>query len=142
MRFTKHVLLSVLFFSVNSMLSAQNHTDDIVGYYLTEDPFTGVISQIYIYNAGNNVYEAMLVWVDNEEGQKYIGLVFLKGMIFNAKDNEWQNAVIVYPGKSGKFKAYMRFEKDGRLRVRSYWGFSLLGLTLHWPKEKESRNNK
>ena len=44
--------------------------------------------------------------------------------------------------KNGKFKAFMRLEKDGRLRVRGYWGISMLGKTLYWTRETESRNPK
>ena len=124
------------------MLFAQNHPDDIVGYYLNVDPFSGAISQVCIYHAGKGIYEGMLIWVEEEEGKEYEGLIFLKEMTFNAKENEWQNGSIIYPGKSGKFKTFMRLEKGGRLRVRGYWGVSLLGKTVYWTREKESRNPK
>ena len=142
MKFSKNILLFVFFLSIKSVLFAQSHPDDIVGYYLVVDPFSEAVSQVHIYNAGNGSYEAILIWVEDEEGKGYEGLVFLKEMTFNAKEKEWQNAVITYPGKSGKFKAAMRFEKDGRLRIRAYWGVSMLGKTLHWKREKESRNPK
>jgi uncharacterized protein (DUF2147 family) len=121
-------------------ISAQNQPDDIVGYYHNVDPFSGAISQVYIYNAGNGIYEGIVIWVNEKERKKYEGLVFLKNMTFNVKDNEWQNADLLYPGKSGKFKAFMRLEKDGRLRVRGYWGVSMFGKTLYWIREKESKN--
>ena len=139
MLLNKKSLLIIFLLSIKSMISAQNQPDDIVGYYLTVDPFSGAISQVYIYNAGNGVYEGKLIWVNEKEGKKYEGLVFLKEMTFNAKENEWQNGSIIYPGKSGKFRTYMRFENDGRLRVRGYWGVSLLGKTVYWTREKESR---
>ena len=142
MLFHKKHFLFVLIVSINSLLWAQNRGDDVVGYYLTIDPFSGAMSQVYLYNAGNDTYEGKIIWVEVEEGKKYEGYVFLKKMIFNTKDNEWQNGSIVYPGKSGKFKTYMRFEKDGRLRVRGYWGVSLLGKTVYWTREKESRKEK
>ena len=142
MRFSKQFLLFFFFLSVKTALFAQNNPDNIVGYYLVVDPFSEAVSQIHIYNAGNGRYEAILIWVEDEEGKGYEGLVFLKEMTFNAKDNEWQNAVITYPGKSGKFKAAMRLEKDGRLRIRAYWGVAALGKTLYWKPEKESRNPK
>jgi uncharacterized protein (DUF2147 family) len=123
-------------------LSAQNKPDDIVGYYLNEDPFSGALSQVFIYHAGDGIYEGIVIWVREEERKKYEGLVFLKEMSFNAKENEWQNAVLIYPGKNGKFKAFMRLEKDGRLRVRGYWGISMLGKTVYWTQEQESRNPK
>jgi len=135
------LLLFIIFAGIKSFLFAQNKPDDIVGYYLNEDPFSGAISQIYIYNAGDGTYEGIVVWVNEAERKKYEGLVFLKGMTFNEKENEWQNAALIYPGKNGKFKAFMRIEKD-KLRVRGYWGVSLFGKTLYWPKEQESRNPK
>jgi hypothetical protein len=132
-------LLFSLLLSPFSLFS-QNKPDDIVGYYLNEDPFSGAISQIYIYNPGDGTYEGIVIWVNEEKRKIYEGLVFLKGMTFNAKENEWQNASMIYPGKSGKFKAYMRVEKDGRLRVRGFWGISMLGKTFYWEREQTSRN--
>jgi len=140
--FCSSAFLLFSFLLVPFALFSQNKPDDIIGYYLNEDPFSGAISQIYIYNAGNGTYEGMVIWVNEIERKKYEGLVFLKGMIFNDKENEWQNAALIYPGKKGNFKAYMRLEKDGRLRVRGYWGVSMFGKTLYWPREKESRNLK
>jgi len=140
MSLSKNFLLFLFLFSVNSVLFAQNNPDDIVGYYLNTDPFSGAVSQVYIYNTGNGVYEGIVIWVNEEKRKIYEGLVFLKEMTFNAKENEWQNAALTYPGKNGKFKAFMRLEKDGRLRVRGYWGISMLGKTLYWTPEKESRN--
>jgi len=142
MQFSMKLLLITILCSVKCLLFAQNKPDDIVGYFLNEDPFSGALSQIYIYHAGNGVYEGIVVWVREEERKKYEGLVFLNGMTFNAKENEWQNAILTYPGKSGKFKAFMRLEKDGRLRVRGYWGISMLGKTVYWFREQESRNPK
>ena len=142
MRFTKSFLLLSTFFSLTTPLFAQNNPDDIVGFYLNEDPFSGAMSQVYIYNAGDGTYEGIVIWVNETERKKYEGLVFLKGMTFNAKENEWQDADMIYPGKKGKFKAYMRLEKDGRLRVRGYWGMSMLGKTLYWERETKTRNEK
>jgi len=133
--------LIIFLFLIQSTAFAQNRADDIVGYYLTADPFSKAISQVYVYPAGDGIYEGKLIWVDEKEGKAFEGLVFLKELTFNTKENEWQNGSIIYPGKSGKFKTYMRFEKDGRLRVRGYWGVSLLGKTVYWTREKESRKH-
>ncbi|MCL2246800.1 MAG: DUF2147 domain-containing protein [Lentimicrobiaceae bacterium] len=142
MHFTRKLLFFIALFSLNSMLFAQNKPDDIVGYYLNEDPFSGAISQIYIYNAGNGIYEGIVIWTKDEDRKQFEGLVFMKDLTFNAKENEWENATFIYPGKKGKFKAFMRIEKNGQLRVRGYWGISMLGKTLFWTREKESRNPK
>ena len=127
---------------MQSVLFAQNQPNDIVGYYLVKDPFSPALSQIYIYDTGNGTYEAVVVWVDQENQKKNEGLLFLKGMTFNAEENEWQNATMIYPGKTWKFSAFMRFERKDRLRVRGYWGAALFGKTVYWTKEKESRNPK
>ncbi|MCL2434957.1 MAG: DUF2147 domain-containing protein [Lentimicrobiaceae bacterium] len=142
MKFLKTLFLFLLVFSIKGVLFSQNHPDDIVGFYLNEDPFSKALSQVYIYNAGNGTYEAIVVWVREEERKQYEGLVFMTGLTFNATENEWQNGAMIYPGKKGKFKAFMRLEKDGRLRVRGYWGVSMFGKTLYWEPEKESRNEK
>ena len=136
----KKSLFLIILFSVKSLLFAQTKPDDIVGYYLNEDPFSGAISQIYIYNAGNGTYEGIVIWTKDEDRKQFEGLVFMKGLTFNAKENEWENASMTYPGKKGTFSAYMRLEKDGLLRVRGYWGVSLLGKTVYWHKEQKSRN--
>ena len=145
MSFFSRSVIFQLFLAITvftGILFAQNHPDNIVGYYLNEDPFSGTLSQIYIYNAGNGTYEGIVIWTKEESRKQFEGLVFLKGMTFNAKENEWENAAIIYPGKKGKFKAFMRLEKDGQLRVRGYWGVSMFGKTLYWPREEESRNPK
>ena len=142
MRLSKKLLLFLFFLGIKSAVFAQNSPDDIVGYYLNTDPFSGALSQVYIYNAGNGTYSSIVIWVREEERKKYEGLIFLTGMTFDAAENEWHGANMIYPGKSGKFKAVMSLEKDGRLRVRGYWGVSMFGKTLHWTPEKTSRNPK
>jgi uncharacterized protein (DUF2147 family) len=121
MRLLKKIALLVILLGIKSTLIAQLQPDNIVGYYLNEDPFSGTLSQIYIYNAGNGTYEGIVIWTKDEDRKQFEGLVFMKGLTFNAKENEWENATIIYPGKKGKFKAFMRLEKDGQLRVRGYW---------------------
>ena len=142
MRLLKKIALLVILLGIKSTLIAQLQPDNIVGYYLNEDPFSGTLSQIYIYNAGNGTYEGIVIWTKDEDRKQFEGLVFMKGLTFNAKENEWENATIIYPGKKGKFKAFMRLEKDGRLRVRGYWGVSMFGKTLYWEREKETRNER
>ena len=142
MQNSKTFLLFILFWGIKSMLSAQNKPDDIVGYYLVKDIFSPALSQIHIYNTGKGTYEAIVIWVSEKDQKQNEGLLFLWGMTFNAVENEWQNVSMLYPGKSWKFSAWMRFEKDGRLRVRGYWGVSLFGKTVYFTREEKSRNPK
>jgi len=134
----KKILFLISLFCAVS-LTAQNKADDVVGYFLSTDPFTKELSQNYIYRAADGTYEAKVVWVQNPKLKHHEGLVFMTNMTFNEKENEWQNAKMIYPGKSGKYKAYMSFTPDGKLKVRGYWGVSAFGKTLYWIREAEMR---
>jgi uncharacterized protein (DUF2147 family) len=131
------LFLIVLFFV--PALNAQNNADDIVGYYYSIDPFTEESSQSYIYKVADNTYEGKIVWVKNPELKHREGYVFLKNLTFNPKENEWQNGVMLYPGKKGTYKAYMSLTSEGKLKVRGYWGVSLFGKTLYWTRESVLR---
>lgn len=120
-------------------LSAQNKPDDIIGYYYSVDPFSKEGSQTCIYKNADGKYEGKVCWVENVEKKHFLGHVFLKNLSFNEKDNEWQQGVIKYPGKNGTYKMYMKFEGDGRLKVRGYWGVAMLGKTMYWSKETSQR---
>ena len=120
-------------------LCAQNAADDIVGYYYSEDPFTGEGSQTYIYKAADGTYEGKVCWVENVKKKNFLGLVFLKGLEFDAQNNEWKNGEIKYPGKKGTYKMYMKFTDDKKLKVRGYWGIAMLGKTMYWYQESSKR---
>ncbi|MDR0831019.1 MAG: DUF2147 domain-containing protein [Prevotellaceae bacterium] len=131
------IILLSIFCAIN--ISAQENADKIIGYYYSIDPFSGEESQNEIYPAKDGTYEGRVVWVKNKKFQNQVNLVFLKGLKFNEKENEWQNGVLVYPGKSGTFKTYMSFDGKNRLKVRGYWGVSLFGKTIYWTKEEKLR---
>lgn len=132
-------LLFFLSFFFTAPLFAQANGDEIVGYYLTADPFSEALSQVHIYKVSDNKYEGVVTWCRELDRKKYEGYTFLKGIVFESKEQEWKNGTITYPGKNGTFKAYFRFEKDGRLRVRGYWGISMFGKTVYWTREEENR---
>jgi uncharacterized protein (DUF2147 family) len=134
----KKFLLIICLFCFD-FLTAQNLADDIVGYYYSIDPFTKEPSQNYIYKISENVYEGKVVWVSNPKLKSYEGFVFLKNLTFNPQENEWQHGVMYYPGKKGTYKAYMSFSEASKLKVRGYWGISMLGKTIFWTKEQGAR---
>ena len=135
----KNLFFSIAFLSFLLAATAQNKADDIIGYYLTIDPFSDAVTQVYIYKASNGTYEGMVSWAKDEDRKKYEGSVFLKNLSFNAKTSEWENGVVTYPGKKGTYKAFLKFESNGKLKVRGYWGVSLMGKTVYWTRENEKR---
>jgi uncharacterized protein (DUF2147 family) len=132
-----NILIFNLFIGV---LHAQQNADAIIGYYYMIDPFSKEGTQIYMSKSkDNNTYEAKVVWVSNPDKAKYIGLVFLTKLKYNIKKNAWEDAEVVYPGKKGTFSLDMKFDHSSKLKVRGYWGVSLLGMTMYWNKEEYMR---
>ncbi|MCQ2286432.1 MAG: DUF2147 domain-containing protein [Bacteroidales bacterium] len=135
-------LLVSMILLVSAAMAQQNKADDIVGYYYSVDPFTGEESQTYIYKNSQGKYDGMVCWVSNLEKKSFLGLVFLKGLTYNEKDNEWQGGTVQYPGKKGTYKMYMKFESSKKLKVRGYWGIAMLGKSMYWYKEEKKRVQK
>ena len=131
-------LFLIILFSC-SFSHAQNKADDIIGYYFLVDPFSGEESQTYIYKSTSGKYEGKVVWVSNIKKKPFLNYIFLKNLVFNPEDNEWQNGTIQYPGKKGVFKTFIRFENKNTIKVRGYWGVSLLGKNVFWTKESNRR---
>ncbi len=68
---------------------------------------------------------------DARKNQKILGMVILKNM---EKDgNEWTNGRILDPNKGSEYKSTMWLE-NGKLHVRGYIGFSLIGRTQVWER--------
>ena len=120
---------------------AQN-PDAICGIYHMTDPFSKEGSQVEIYRADNGDYEGKVVWVENPKKKKFLGLVFMTTLRYNAEKKEYQNGTLKYPGKSGTFSTYMTIVDEKRLKVRGYWGVAALGKTMYWYRETKVREQK
>ncbi|MDD3331212.1 MAG: DUF2147 domain-containing protein [Bacteroidales bacterium] len=137
----KHIISFILLLNVVIGM-AQNKADDIVGYYLIFDPFSNEYSQCYIYKTSKGTYDGRVCWVSNPAKKNFLNYVFLKDLRFDAENNEWVDGKVTYAGKTGTYQTYMKFEDKNKLKVRAYFGFSLLGKTLYWTKEKQKREQK
>jgi uncharacterized protein (DUF2147 family) len=127
---------------VNSMLFAQN-PDAICGIWHSVDPFSKEGSQCQIYKAADGTYEAKVVWVENPKKKPQLGLVFMTGLTYNAKEKEYQNGKLKYPGKKGTYKTYIRLVNDNKtMKMRGYLGVSLFGMTVDWTRESKLREQK
>ena len=114
--------------------------DDILGIYFCVDPFSKKQSQAEIYKAKDGTYEAKVVWVENPKKKHHLGLVFMRGLTYNAKENEYQGGKLNYPGKSGTYKTFIRIVNGGKtLKMRGYLGISLFGMTVDWTREDKVR---
>jgi len=135
----KRTYLTVLISLLTISVFAQK-ADAIIGYYYSVDPFSKEGSQCYIYKTSNGSYAAKVVWVENPKKKDSLGYVFMTGLIYNAEDNEYQSGTLKYPGKPGTYKTYIRLVNNNKtLKMRGYWGVSMLGKTVDWTRESKIR---
>ncbi|MCQ2272646.1 MAG: DUF2147 domain-containing protein [Bacteroidales bacterium] len=134
----KKLITVILFCCLGSVVFAQK-ADDICGIYYMVDPFSKEGSQVEMYRASDGTYEAKVIWVENPKKKPYLGLVFLKSLVYNKEKNEYQDGVVKYPGKKGTFSMTLWIESSTKLKVRGYWGFAALGKTMYWTKEAKVR---
>lgn len=138
----KKQLLTLFFLTVLCVCGFAQKVDDICGIYYMVDPFSKEGSQAEIYKVKEGVYNAKVVWVENPEKIKFLGLVFMTELTYNPEKKEYQNGVLKYPGKKGTYKTYMSLESATKLKVRGYWGIAVLGMTMYWTKEPKLREQK
>ena len=154
---TKLIIILLLLGSFYSETSFSQSAGDIIGYWLSEEGD----AQIRIYKKTNNKYYGKICWLEtpnNDDGtpkvdeenpdeklrnRKTLGLEILKSFKFDDDDKEWEGGTIYDPESGTTYKAYMWFE-DGntsKLNLRGYIGFSLIGRTSEWTREKNKRTN-
>lgn len=121
---------------------SQNKADDIVGYYLTIDPFSGEKSQSFIYKTKQGTYTGVVCWVENQEKKHFLNYIFLRNLRYDSVTNDWVDGKITYPNRKGTYHVNMQFEDTNKLKVRAYLGLSMLGKTMYWQKEKSKRIQK
>jgi len=116
---------------------SQIKADDLKGYYLAYDPKTGDKAQMEIYRTPDSKYEAKVLWVENKNNSHEVGTVQIRNLTFDSKTCEWKNGKVMYDGS--EYSMIVSFTDDGRLKLRGYLGFSLLGKTVYWTRERELR---
>ena len=122
---------------------AQN-ASDIVGTWLTDDG----LAKVQIFKTEDK-YNGKIVWLKNplyedgtakhdknnpdkaKQGVPLMDLVLLKDFVFD-KD-KWKEGTIYKP-QNGKTYSCTIKSRDGKLDVRGYVGFSLIGETHTWFK--------
>ena len=129
---------------VSIAVAADAALSNVAGNWQTEpdDGAVGIV-QVSVDGAGN--LQGRLVG-GNHPGLKDVnnpdasarnlelrGQVILRNMKYDG-DGHWSGGTI-YRASNGKtYKCNVTMASDGRLDVRAYIGFSLLGLTQHWKR--------
>lgn len=108
---------------------------------------------VEVFKTGNE-YKAKVLWFDdvdnkkrpvdirqdtenpdkNLRNRKIIGLQVMHGLYYNTKDNEWQGGKIYDPTTGREWSAKAWINKEGVLKVRGFWHFTIFGKNMSFKK--------
>jgi len=133
----------LLNFLIPTNIHAQKNSDAILGKWMTTD--NRLIIEVYRQNKD---YKAKIIWFKdindksmnerldeknpdkNLRTRKWIGMEVLRGLHYNAENNEWVDGII-YDAKHGRdWNSMAWITKDHLLKVKGYWVFKFISETL------------
>ena len=140
--------LLFLFSAINIL---QSKPDAIIGRWMSSENNL----MVDVFKVGEE-YKAKLVWFDDTDDKnqpmsirldtknpdktlqtrKLIGINVLWNLYYNSDDEEWQNGEIYDSSSGKKWDAKAWINKEGLLKVRGYWKFSLFGETMNFKRIK------
>lgn len=143
----KKFFIAVLFFTMISAI-AQN---SVVGKWKTIDDETGKPKSIVeVFEKSGKIYAKIIHIIDAEnrnrvcekcegddKNKPILGLTIIKGL---TKDgNEFNGGKIVDPKNGKSYKCSISLEKNDKLKVRGYIGFSLIGRSQYWIRQDDGK---
>lgn len=142
-------LFSLLFLIITNITIQAQNADDIIGNWKNGEG-TGII-QIYKTTSGH--YAGKIVWlkepIDPETGSPKLdkrnpdeslrqtptlGLINIKGFVFNEKDKKWVEGTIYDPKTGKEYSCKAELISKNTLEVRGYIGLSVFGRTDTWTR--------
>lgn len=151
MRTTVATLLLLVMSIIGLQKADAQKADRIAGTYSLVSDVTGEASKVKIYKVGST-YEAQIIWLQhpNDASGKpkldaknpdaklktrtIVGSVIMKGLKYDADDDEWSGGKIYDPATGKTYKVVCSFEGTKTLKVRGYIGIPTLGRTVKWTK--------
>ena len=151
----KKILLTLTLFLMGTMaLLAQglnDKADNILGNWRATRG--GEVSKVKVSRSADGTYMAQVYWVEvdkDKNGNKKLDrknpdkslrntpcdqIVLIQGLKYNAEKKQWDGTEVYDPTKGIRAKCVVRFEEDGRLRIKG----SILGISqsAYWEKLSE-----
>ncbi|MEN8123978.1 MAG: DUF2147 domain-containing protein [Bacteroidota bacterium] len=133
----------LLFISITT-----SNAQSVTGKWYSIDSETNAKKSIIeVYQQNNKIYAKILELVKEEDKGKLCdkcegknhnkpieGMVILDGL---SKDgDEWSGGKILDPKNGSIYKCYIELVEKNKLKIRGYIGFSLIGRTEYWYREK------
>ena len=72
---------------------------------------------------------------DDRKDQPVIGMELIRGL--KKKGKFWSGGKLLDPDSGRTYKCYVEMVNADKLKVRGYIGFSIIGRTQYWYREKE-----
>lgn len=132
-------------------INGQAQANAIVGKWMSTDDNL----MVEVYKQGNE-YKAKLLWFDDTDdksnpvdkrldtknpdkalrSRKLVGINVLWSLHYKEDDEEWQDGTIYDSSSGKKWDAKAWLTKNGLLKVRGYWNFSLFGENMSFKRIK------
>ena len=133
-----YCILFLLFFSITM------NSQSIVGKWKTIDDETGEAKSIVeLFLKSGKMYAKVVEVLDvanknslcqkcsgEDKNKPILGLTIIKGL--SKEGAEYTSGEILDPKNGKLYKCAISLESKGKLKVRGYIGFSLLGRTQYW----------
>lgn len=138
-------LVASLFISLASL--AQN-PDAILGVWLNEPGD----AKIEVYKQ-NGKYFGKIIWLKNDkeedgstpnrdnnnpdeslQNRRVVGINILTNLVWDADDKEYDDGEIYDPRSGSTYSLYGYIQNDGKLFLKGYIGFSLIGRSTTWTR--------
>lgn len=147
----KYAVLAAIIISMTAFKKPSGNTaDKIIGKWIANEDKNVIVQ---IYKAGNE-FKAKIIWFDDSDdktrpmatrydtknpdknlrSRKLLGLEVLRGLTYNAEEDEWQDGHIYDPSSGKEYSAKAWLAADGTLKVRGYWHFEIFGQNMCFTK--------
>lgn len=147
----KYVAFAAVIISMTSFKNPKgNSGDKIIGKWIAIEDKNVIVQ---VYRSGTE-FKARIIWFDDSDdkgrpmatrcdtknpdknlrSRKLIGLEVLRGLTYNADEDEWQDGHIYDPSSGKEYCAKAWLTGDGNLKVRGYWHFEVFGQNICFTK--------
>ena len=132
------------------LASTQLFAQSVLGKWKTIDDVTGKTKSIVeIYEFQGKTYGKVVKLfrgptedqdpicdkcTDYRKNKKIIGMNVVTGL--SKSGSEWNGGEITDPNNGKTYKCYITLESADKLKVRGYIGFSMVGRTQYWYRDK------
>ncbi|WP_440881374.1 DUF2147 domain-containing protein [Tenacibaculum sp. C7A-26P2] len=127
---TTHINSQSIFGKWENRDEETNEVDSVIEVYEKNGKAFAKIIEIKDKNRQNALCEKCS---GKRKNKPILGMNILSGL--KKEGDEWNGGKILDPKNGKEYKCYIKLEKNNKLKIRGYIGFSLLGRTAYWHRK-------